>query len=940
MSEQTQLARTNHSSEKGVPLGPFHGSQVYILGASFVAALLLTYVFISILDWPLISSLLFASFFPVTTTVILLAFVVDKPEGYLARWTEDRGRKLVQDPVILYSRSNRNNGSKMSKHDAHLYGDAIVSRRGLNELLVTRGISVALPNIANSSTQVLQQIEQASRGMLRMSGEDVETHVKFLTHHEVAGHLINYRNETICLKPHAWSEDQRNARLVGLQKQMENGQLRETAAFVYFTKCITAEGSEQDRKNAIEAAAGSLETVISESIRAFNRCGGKAHAQDKKSVSKALWRHFNPSQCNGKASPAPYDDTKSMLDNYLAGDMIPSEGVARHLDYDGMLHGFVMLRSLPSATHVGQIDALCSLPIAGYSVDVRMIPENASEVVLREERKIAKLRRAYRNDGKSSSASTIEMLSERARRLMGGDIAPYRLKLTVHVWAKTAKELEEKLGTVSMAVHKLNGATPYVVKLPSMSRDLFFAGMPGSSCWEKSYWHYIEDMNAAHMCPAGAHMMPADNRMEALYNASNGALHGISTFRGKGDNLKTLPAFVCGQMGGGKSSLLIDLLTQTDPYFSYTVILDNGGSYETYALTYRGNFKRFVLQSHGDIIFNYLSTLGRALTSKHLDFVTKVVVCMTGNFANESSEREALIFKLVSEFFESWGKAFIERFALPPETSWTGAFAQMTEGQQPTHEDFIQAIEAKLEAETTLHTETMSKLLLHLARWRRKSGGYKLFDGINNVSFDGDGICIELGHLSEASPELNSIATFIISYMVHGKIMNMPRGPRKRVIVEEVGAFMHIPGAVRIINELFQRSRRYNTWVCAVIQQISLLPEDIAVSILGNCRQAFILRQEFEQDVRILQKAFRLSEAAVQQLMRFPDPNPETGAAFLHWISEGEFKRTTVCYNIASPEMLYVADTGGISHDKRLKQLVQHDDILEGIKIEANKDRQ
>jgi len=825
----------------------------------------------------------------------------------------------------------------ISKLDGCIDGDRLLFSDAAGGVLVTRAVSAAMPSIENASQGLLNQIELALQLILRLLDPDMKLQILCKHHSELTDILNTYYEETLRLNGNEWSNGQRNALYIRLNDLMGAGQLRHFDVQLYVSKVIESKGGGQPCNVAIEAATKSLDTPLAEIAKAFERCGGQARLMTGKDLSKALWRHFNPHQDGRKWVPnIEANPEKTIIENYLGGDFVPMSGEGAHLYYNGAHHAFVLMGKLPQATTSGMIAPLCALPLTGYAMNVRIKPMNVNAVVLKEEREIAKLKRALHSSIHTGIASTIEMKEERIKRALNGDVVPFGFQFYTHVWAESQDELQEKLGVIQMSFYQLNGASPYLVSLPTSCRNAFFACMPGSSYEDRAFTHYIEDLNLAHLLPVCGNKLSSENSYEALFNGTNGSVHGVNTFRGNGEDIKPLPAFVTGQMGSGKSCLVIELLTQTEPYYDFTVILDNGNSYGCYVKTYQGSVKSIFLQGHGEVTLNYLSTQGCNLNAEKMDAVTKIMVCMTGSFGSERSERVALIFKLVSEFYHHFASDWKLSSPERERISWEMAYTRMSESEQPTHSDFHNWLEGKL-GQNDFYEADINRLVLLLARWRRDRGGYTLFDGQSNVSFEAEVVHLELSKLRESSPELNSVATHVITNMIHGHIMSLPRGGRKRVVVEELGAFCDIPGGQAIVRDFYERSRKYNCWVVSVIQQISLLPDDLAVSILGNSRQAFILRQEFEQDARVLQKAFNLPDSAIQNLMRFPDPNRENGAPFLHWISEGERKRVVTAFNIASPEMLYVSSSAGEHFEKRERALANYTNILEGIEIESRK---
>ena len=69
-----------------------------------------------------------------------------------------------------------------------------------------------------------------------------------------------------------------------------------------------------------------------------------------------------------------------------------------------------------------------------------------------------------------------------------------------------------------------------------------------------------------------------------------------------------------GMSGAGKSVTVCDLLSQTEGYFAYTVIIEEGLSYGIYTQTVEPNARPIIIHPDGDLTINYLDTKGLPLT--------------------------------------------------------------------------------------------------------------------------------------------------------------------------------------------------------------------------------------------------------------------------------------------------------------------------------------
>lgn len=103
---------------------------------------------------------------------------------------------------------------------------------------------------------------------------------------------------------------------------------------------------------------------------------------------------------------------------------------------------------------------------------------------------------------------------------------------------------------------------------------------------------------------------------EAIYEGSANNLIGIKTFAGEQGNLTPQHAILLGMSGTGKSVTMCDLLSQTEGYFAYTVIIEEGLSYGIYTQTIEPAAKPIIIQPDGNITINYLDTKGLPLIAE------------------------------------------------------------------------------------------------------------------------------------------------------------------------------------------------------------------------------------------------------------------------------------------------------------------------------------
>src|SRR4029453_147903 len=136
---------------------------------------------------------------------------------------------------------------------------------------------------------------------------------------------------------------------------------------------------------------------------------------------------------------------------------------------------------------------------------------------------------------------------------------------------------------------------------------------------------------------------------------------------GSDDNKTPQHAVLLGMSGAGKSVTVCDLLTQTEGYFAYTVIIEEGLSYGIYTATVEDGARPIIIHPDGDLTINYLDTHGLPLTAEHLASAVALVAKIAGVSIDEDKQvaGEALIAKylmlLYGDIFEEGNRRNADR---------------------------------------------------------------------------------------------------------------------------------------------------------------------------------------------------------------------------------------------------------------------------------------
>ena len=100
------------------------------------------------------------------------------------------------------------------------------------------------------------------------------------------------------------------------------------------------------------------------------------------------------------------------------------------------------------------------------------------------------------------------------------------------------------------------------------------------------------------------------DQAEALYDGPNKTLVGVKTFISDTPQLAAL----VGMSRAGKSAFVTDLLTQTDPYYGFTLIVEEGLTYGIWSQAVGS--QPIIIRDDGDLCLNYLDTHGAPLTTE------------------------------------------------------------------------------------------------------------------------------------------------------------------------------------------------------------------------------------------------------------------------------------------------------------------------------------
>jgi len=856
---------------------------------------------------------------------------------------------------------------------------------------VSKGFVIEPPELGAAAPEHLNAFQDQIALLLACLHDKLRLQVQWFCDSDYRADLLRY-NERTQQATNVWTRRTRNERFTRYWRAMQERQLRRQRLVLYFSRKIDTPSpagvTRASLKRHYEVILGELASEFEQLhgmlVQIFH--GARIEPMDDAGHYRHTARFLNPSL----ADRFDFDPLETFVPELSIHENCwhsEANGVAEGSGFwmDGYYHSVLVLHRWPKLTHPGIVRRLTDLPLLDYSISVNVEPLSPRGEINKEEKAHDRLAGDYASEKRLSLLTAMEKKQKKIAALMQGHTLPFHIEYIVRVWDKSREGLSAKTAAIKNAINSMNGAQYLECPLPTTAEKLFFQSWPGYP-WGR-YAHrrlYAETRYLADVLPISATFTGHLATAEALYDGASNNLVGVTTFAGASGHETPQHAVLLGMSGAGKSVTVCDLLSQTECFYDYTVIVEEGLSYEIYTRTVAPDARPIIIQPDGDLTINYLDTHGLPLTAEHLSSATALVAKLVGVSADEDKQlaREAHIAKyiglLYDDVFTEWAKrnenqmlelaahacalarfrrsqpgvtaldAFVDfrdarqnapgtvdgwlgeiteedalRFLKEPATNREVrnlAFAYFTPAEYPTHRMLQELLQ--LESSDAAAEDLATRLLPWCA-----GGNYGcLLDGESNVSLTGRIAHFELGYIPEAAKLLRAVAGFLITNYARQHIVTMPRRLRKRIIYEEVARLLDIAGGEQIVKESYAQMRKFNCWNISIVQQYARFKESrIRSAVFGNSRQFFLMRQNDRADLDDMGRDIGLTEVTKHTILSYPLPDQQSSeekfAAFTYLHSDAQNQICGTAHNVASAEMLYISGSSGAQFDERAKQL-------------------
>ncbi len=805
--------------------------------------------------------------------------------------------------------------------------------------MASKGYVLQPPDLRGGSIAHLNAYQDKIRSLLANLGEGMRAQFQWTCNCDYRQELTRYYRETEKVT-HPHLKRVRQERFQRYWDRMHRRDLRREQLVLFISAEIAAQSG---RALTTDGLSAYYDKVLAQLRGQFDELTGTLRTifgSDTTVTPMDDLAHFsycskflNPSladrfdlDANGQFNPA-----LSIQENCWNGDGVGLERIGFYLD--GRYHTIFTLKRWPSRTYPGIIHRLTGLPFLDYQLTVNLEPLPAKREVDKEEKSIERLRGEYEDSERHSLLVAIGRKERKIESLSTGFIRPFATTYILRVWDENEAALNAKCAAIKNAINNLGGAQYYECALPSTAKKLFFASWPG---WTGSaYRHrtlYAEDAYLADLLPFSATFTGHLAEAEAIYDGSQNNLVGLRTFLGTPPTPQH--TVLIGATGAGKSMHMRDFLEQTAPYFSYTVLIEEGLSYEGY--TKALGERPIILHPDGDLTINYFDTGGMPLNQLQLATAVALVARMIGEAPDAEAQqiRQAIlgqyIQQLYQDAFEEWSKRNRERipqiqrmacathrwklrmglgateleafaelrdrlaanddearhyvaalaeseitaFLKNPQTErlvMAVAHAHYTREDFPTHASLVELMQFARFAEHK--KEQIDHLATLLSAWCAHGQYGRLFDGATNVSLTGKIAHFELGYIPEQAAELKTAAGLLITGFTRQHIISLPRAEWKRIVYEELARFLDVPGGEKIVAESYAQLRKFNCWTASIVQQYSKFKGSrIRPVVIGNSKQFFLMRQFDRSDVEDIARDISLPESVCASIQNYPMP--------------------------------------------------------------------
>lgn len=895
----------------------------------------------------------------------------------------------------------------MHPPDGWFLNDLIVFNELDSRGYVSKGFEIQPPDLRNASNEHRIACRDALRRFLHSLDATIRVQFRWTVDSDYKDALLQYQSITE-RTTNRWVRHVRNERFNRYWQAMNQGVLRREKLQLYLSRKITvnpptglsAQQLAEHHERLLSQLNDQFQHFHRSLISLFESLGCRVIAMEDHGHFASFLNFFHPScQLRENFEPSRLFNPDESIQSLCWND--GRQGATNFGFFgDGYYHNIVLLKRRPQKTFPGIIYHLTSLPFLNYSITLNIAPKNVRREIEQNEQALQRIISSYNKERRHSQLTAKEIKEATIRALSQGEVLPFSYEFIIHVWDESETTLISKTRQIEAAVNAMQDAQAWTTNISSAAttKNVWFNSWPGWM-WGKYTAQNDSALDSwlADLIPFSSTFTGCLEDAEALYDGPHRNLIGVKTFASDTPQLGVL----FGMTRAGKSGFMTDLLTQTEPYYDFTLIVEEGLSYGVWTQTQ--GCKPIIVQADGDLTINYFDTGGVPLTNLQISIAAALVAKMAGHPADEDRRnlRIAQITQYIDQLYsDTWTEWLsrnpskhdeIARLALAVDTfqqrclpagstildAWS-EFNHPISASQETHKAKILATITEREVSQFLQNpitehlvrniglafltpqdfpthDMLHQMMLvapfaehkkedihHLATLIAPWCSQRLVCGVSTISLNSRVAHFELGAIAESNRQLKEIAGFLIANYGRQHIVGLPRRVRKRVIFEEVARVLDIAGGEQLVAEFYAQLSKHSTWIISIVQQYARFKQSrIRPIVVGNAKQFFFTRMNDRRDVDDIAQDINLSETTKQAILQYPLPEhlPASNkySSLTYFQLDAQQPVCGTLHNRLSKEMLYCSTSTGTEFDRRTAELLEHPDVVEGILHEANK---
>lgn len=818
---------------------------------------------------------------------------------------------------------------------------------------IARGAAIEVPALLTADARLKISLREQNNFLLSSITDSNALQVNWTVQDDYHTDLDKFDAVTNEPTVERWPRDIRNYRSGAYRRALAEGALRrERVRFYVAQRCTDLSGQELKslaaQEQYLRGVARGLDARLS--IMQSSYSIGRWTMFDTAAHAKHLREVLNPSLAREIAAGIAMqgvEEKYSIRANCLRGEFLPFQyGLGEHMGegllFDGHYHAFFIVTRNPAQTTPGMMLGLLAANESNCSITQNIYPMEVDEEIERLRDSIAELAMHATNAKAAGVSDEMKQMRARISSLLSSKVIPFKVLTVIRVWADTSEKLAARAFSTKSALAKLNGMGVHQVNDPVRARHIFLETLPGNLGTDYREWDkYTENVNLADLLPVSATFTGHLEEAEILFDSCDpreqersntiGGIVGIRFFAKDGTPQSTA---VTGVTGSGKTSALIECMTQIQHDVGYMYIQEEGMALAAYA-TIR-NIPSLILKTSSDYTLNPFDTFGLPIDSGTFDTVARVGMKLVG--LSKDDDRNKRRANLIGKYASVLAKEVAEDYKDKDEQRWE-RLARKTmavEAVRAPQDDFLDGFKRfrdlgrtnkdqqddllssfseediiKFQTTSTTRGLVESMVFTELApdeypQWSTfvnvlssgrlsnhklglvadelnfleadisqgcRRGGLLggLIDGPTNVPMFGEGLHVDTSCLGDGI--LKEVAGFIFPEMARKHIMGLPRSVKKIMLMDELRRLLLIPGACEFIKEILAQLRKYRACFIGAFQSPSQIDEiDPALSamLMGQCKQHFLFRQNDSSEMAKIAAAIRLPEVAQRAILSHP----------------------------------------------------------------------